>query len=651
MTRAGVKQYVRTARAPGKSLDRPGGSRMRFTRSLRGRLAIIVAIAIVVSGTMVLLFGFFMARSSMRQEIFESLEGVVARTGKEVRASLTRLGSAANAVASRQEIRRGLASFADGSGDREALAAELDATLGDVRAAVPAFDRLLLASSDGDAVARAPADRTAARGVAPGVLAEAAFGRTAYDFTVRDGKVVLVVAEPVYGPESALAGVLVLESGAEELERELRDNAGLGEQGRILLSKRSGGEVLSLVPPVASGGFRLTTVGGGEDRPAAMAAGGRTGEGQARGPDGRDVIYSFDHIPEASWGIYVTEDGAEALAPIYHLRNVNILVIVVLLIGGCLLAYLIASSISRPLEQLQDGVRALASPDMGTRVSIRDGVEVTALANEFNAMAGRLDELYRTLEQKVEERTRELQEANERLKVLDELKSEFVSMASHELRSPLSSMKMGVATVAREMVGPLNDEQRQMLQIAERNIDRLTRLTTDLLDLTKIEAGQLDLELHDNDVREIAVEVADVSAPLAGEKGLYLRVAPGTGDTVAPSDRDRLYQVLENLVNNAINFTDEGGVTVAVERRGDRVVASVSDTGIGIPPQVAGTVFDKWSRAHSETRSEKRGTGLGLAICKGIVEAHGGSISVESETGGGSTFRFTVPAGGPGERE
>ena len=176
------------------------------------------------------------------------------------------------------------------------------------------------------------------------------------------------------------------------------------------------------------------------------------------------------------------------------------------------------------MGELQDGVKALAGGELGTRVAIKDGIEVTALADEFNTMAGRLDESYQTLEQKVDERTRELQAANDRLRILDELKSDFVSMVSHELRSHLSSMKMGVATVAKEMVGPLNDEQRLMLEIAERNIDRLTKLTTDLLDLTKIEAGQLDLELDQHDLYELALEVIESDEPMAGDKGLRLNV-------------------------------------------------------------------------------------------------------------------------------
>jgi signal transduction histidine kinase len=253
------------------------------------------------------------------------------------------------------------------------------------------------------------------------------------------------------------------------------------------------------------------------------------------------------------------------------------------------------------------------------------------------------------LEQNTVKRNRELQEANERLQVLDDLKSDFVVMASHELRSPLSSMKMGVSTVVREMVGPLNEDQKMMLTIAERNIDRLAKLTTDLLDLTKIEAGQLDLLMEEEDLAEIAREVVEADQPQAREQGVSLTVVSPESGVVARCDRDRIYQVMQNLVDNALRFTEEGGVMISLSREGDKVKVGVEDTGAGIESGALNTIFEKWSQAHANTRSEKRGAGLGLAICKGIVEAHGGSITVTSEQGKGTELNFLIPVRGVDE--
>ncbi len=627
---------------------------MRFARSLKGRLAVITAVAIVVTGTVVLLFGFFIARSTLREQEFKLLESVVSRTKRQVQVTIEDLGSLAGLVSSNPQLRRDLAGAREGS----ALGADLGDILSTATVNSASFQMSLVAP-DGLVVASTPADKPvepASPRVLPArMLAEVARGRDAYEFSVSDGGVIVTVASPLYGPDSTvLPGVLVIDKRADDLEKELLDTSGLGASGRILLSETQAGSAYMLLPPAnraARKEFKMVKLGARADLAPVRAARGEKGEGQLREQGGASVVVAYDYMPESSWGVSATEKSSEAFAPIYRLRNVNILVIVVLLIGGCALAYLIARSIARPLEELQAGVKALAGGELETRVAISDGTEVTALANEFNNMAGRLNDLYQTLENKVEERTRELKEVNERLKILDELKSDFVSMASHELRSPLSSMKMGVATVVKEMVGPLNDEQKVMLTIAERNIDRLTKLTTDLLDLTKIEAGQLDLDLADHDLVELAREVVETGEPEAGEKGLRLEVVSRDGEVVARCDRDRIYQVIQNLVSNALRFTDEGGVTISVAVEGDSAELRVADTGVGIAPGSVNTIFEKWSQAHEDTRSEKRGTGLGLAICKGIVEAHGGGITVATEPEKGTKFTFRIPLRGPDERE
>lgn len=314
-------------------------------------------------------------------------------------------------------------------------------------------------------------------------------------------------------------------------------------------------------------------------------------------------------------------------------------------------AYMLSRVGGETLDGLREGFISLAAGDLGARVSTGGRSRTAGLAAEFNAMASKLEERFRALEREVAEKTDDLKRADDRLVILEELKNEFISLASHELRSPLSSMKMGVATVAREMVGPLNDEQKTMLEITERNIDRLTRLTTDLLDLVKIEAGLLDLEIQESDVGELVREVVEAGAPVAAQKGLGLDVYLPPGPLEARCDRERMKQVLTNVVGNALNFTDAGEVSVSADRSGAELVVRVTDTGVGIPADALSTVFDKWPEAHSRTSSERRGSGLGLAICRGIVEAHGGNIKAESELEKGTAITLTVPVRGPDEQE
>lgn len=627
---------------------------MKFFRSLKGRLAVIAAIAIVVTGTVVLLFTYFMARSVIREQVFESMAGVVSRARRETVVSVGSLNEMATSLATAQALRLDLEAYVS-SKEGQARIAGLESLLCAQCPASGPVSGIGLFATDGALIAstKACCPDSGVENTPRSVLDVVRQDRSVATFTLEKQELIVVLGVPVTSPASgSQLGTLVVRATSPELQSELADTTGLGGTGRILLSDIAEGKVsvVSFHQAIKSGkpieaGLLMRVPLSSELAPV-KAASGEKGEGEGRGLLGSKVVSSYDYIPELAWGITATAESSEAFAPISRLRNISIVVILVLLIGGSALAFMIARTISRPLEELQDGVKALGGGDLNARVSIVDGTEVVALAEEFNRMADRLKELYDSLERKVEERTIELNEANQRLLELDDLKSEFVSMASHELRSPMASMKMGVSTVLREMVGPLNDDQKLMLEIAERNIDRLTKLTSELLDLTKIEAGQLDIEIQDCDVGDIVREVASSDAALAESKGLYLRV-DAEPPALAACDHDRIYRVIQNLVSNAINFTHEGGVGLTVTREAEDVRTCVADTGVGIPAEHLPTIFEKWSRAHAETASEAKGTGLGLAICRGIVEAHGGEISIQSETGKGTTVCFTLPARSP----
>ena len=606
-----------------------------------------MALAVVVTGTVVLLFAYYISRSISREQVFKSMESVVSNAVNSVEAHVAGLLFKSESLAFSDPLANDLGVYLSGTGDRDQLLESMNNQLYSVCRGDPAYDDVSVALRDGTVIAGCGREGAEQPDRIPDQLLEPTLsGGVGIDYDLKDGDLVLTVTSAVV-VDGEVVGVSMITSRATQLQRELSLIPGLGSSGTIMLSKELGGRVLVLILPVGaqggSGGWEEMSLAMSDDMPMVKSAIGERGEGVVDSPAGESIIASYDQIPGMDWGVTATMDSAEALAPISRLRNVIIIVVAVLLFGGLALAYMIARSIARPLEELQQGVKALAGGNLSTRVTISDGLEVTALAGEFNQMAVRLSDLYENLERKVEERTVELRDANLRLKELDDLKSEFVSIASHELRSPMSAMKMGVSTVVNEMVGPLNEEQKVMLSIANGNIDRLTRLTSELLDHTRIEAGQLELEIEKCDLVELAREVVEANGPQAKHLGLELEVVATEEPAYAGCDHDRIYQVIQNLVGNALKFTEEGSVTVSISRRDDYIVVCVEDTGRGLPDGVVDTVFEKFSRAHIETRSEKRGTGLGLAICKGIVEAHGGEITVESELGKGSRFCFTVP--------
>ena len=236
-----------------------------------------------------------------------------------------------------------------------------------------------------------------------------------------------------------------------------------------------------------------------------------------------------------------------------------------------------------------------------------------------------------------------------RLKELDKMKSDFVSNVSHELRTPLTSIKGSVENMLDGLTGALNEKQIRYLVRIKSNTDRLSRLINDLLDLSRIESGRVEVRPTRLPLTALAEEVAEHLKPLAAEKLIRIEVPVSNPSATAWADRDKVTQVLVNLIGNAVKFTpQEGKVTVALEKNdNDYVQISVADTGPGILPDETNKIFSKFYQVTNIAQQKPRGSGLGLAISKALVEMHGGKIWVESEVGRGSTFYFTLPAQQP----
>ncbi len=234
-------------------------------------------------------------------------------------------------------------------------------------------------------------------------------------------------------------------------------------------------------------------------------------------------------------------------------------------------------------------------------------------------------------------------QAEEEIRKALEAKSEFISVVSHELRTPLTVIKEGIALVFDEIVGKINDEQRELLDISKKNVDRLARLINNVLDIQKIDSGKMKFNLKTGDINEVVKEVYDTMGNSAKNAGLHFVLDLDTGLPKCSFERDKIIQVLTNLINNAIKFTDHGEVVIKTAKAQDAIQVSVSDTGCGIRKSDLPKVFDKFEQL--ETGGDRRtgGTGLGLAISKKIIEQHAGEIWVESTYEKGSKFIFTLP--------
>ncbi len=227
---------------------------------------------------------------------------------------------------------------------------------------------------------------------------------------------------------------------------------------------------------------------------------------------------------------------------------------------------------------------------------------------------------------------------------LDRLKSEFVNTVSHELRTPLTSIMGYLSLVLAGTAGPLQEQQREFLEVVSRNTNRLANLINDLLDIQRIESGRIPVQLTPTSLASVVTQVAETFRVQAEQKGLSFTV--NVPDDVPPirADQDRLTQIIANLVSNAVKYTREGGVTISVSAADDRVEIEVTDTGIGISPADQKRIFEKFYRAEHPYVREVGGTGLGLPIVRTMVEEHGGELRLESQPGRGSRFIVSFPA-------
>jgi signal transduction histidine kinase len=227
--------------------------------------------------------------------------------------------------------------------------------------------------------------------------------------------------------------------------------------------------------------------------------------------------------------------------------------------------------------------------------------------------------------------------------VASQHKSQFLANMSHELRTPLNAILGYTELILDNIYGETSAKMRGVLERVQRNGKHLLGLINDVLDLSKIEAGQLTLALADYSLKDVVHSVFSAVESLVNEKKLALRIElpntlpPGRGD------ERRLTQVLLNLVGNAIKFTDHGEIAIKASAENGAYTLSVSDTGPGIPAADQAKIFEEFQQADSSATKKKGGTGLGLSIARRIVEMHGGRIWVESEVGKGATFSITLP--------
>jgi signal transduction histidine kinase len=301
--------------------------------------------------------------------------------------------------------------------------------------------------------------------------------------------------------------------------------------------------------------------------------------------------------------------------------------------------FVISWSFIIPVRKAQRFLDQVAAGHFGRHINVANRDELGVLADRMNHMS---DELHR-FDGEQRRAATELVRLNDQLAQASKAKSEFLANMSHELRTPMNAILGFTEMLIDGLYGDVPDALKEPLSDIQVNGRHLLHLINDVLDLSKIEAGRMELALSEYSVREV-VDIVQLSLrSLAAEKGLEF--ATRVPDDIPPAygDNRRLAQCLMNLAGNAIKFTPQGRVEISVELQDDELLFRVSDTGIGIPKEELENVFAEFRQVDTTVTREFGGTGLGLSITKKFVEMHGGRIWVESESGKGSTFLFTVP--------
>ena len=298
---------------------------------------------------------------------------------------------------------------------------------------------------------------------------------------------------------------------------------------------------------------------------------------------------------------------------------------------------------------LREGVERIGSGDLSLRLQLKTGDEIEVLAEEFNKMTAALEESYKSLERKVAERTQELVIANKRLDEASKYKAQFFANITHELRTPLHAITGFTRLVLKNTEGQLPELHRGDLQKVLLSAEQLLNLINGVLDLSKIEAGRMEIFPESVKLGELIHVAASTVEPMLNDGRIRLTTKIAPDMPPMRTDRDKLKQILINLLSNAAKFTEQGEIDISAWKENGSVKLVVSDTGIGMRKEALDYIFEEFRQVDPSSAKKYGGNGLGLAIVKRLVGLLGGDIQVESEPGKGSKFTVTLPMNPPSQ--
>ena len=442
-----------------------------------------------------------------------------------------------------------------------------------------------------------------------------------YSLTLREPA--LTISTPIKDNEGNLLGVLAGRVKLGKINEIMRVKAGLGETGETYLVNKFNFLVTKTLAEEELDQEIFKSVVYTQATNHCLKQ--DTGLGLYNNYNNIPVIGSYSWIEERDICILSEVSQKEAFLVINRLKIfIGIITLIVLFII-LLLGIILSRTITKPLLQLTKGADKIGKGNLKHRIVIESEDELGRLADSFNEMAKALDKSY------------------EELKTLDKMKDEFISMASHELRTPISTMKGFLSMILSGDFGKLNKEGQKSLKIIEISNNRLGKLVDDLLNVSRIEQGRLQIRLESINIEKIVYDITDQLILKVKEKKLELTLDIEEGLSLALADEDRLKQVLINLIDNAIKYTEKGWIEVSVKKESNNIKVSIKDSGIGMSKKDQEKLFTKFYRIKRNKTIGIEGTGLGLWITKQIVELMNGKIYVDSKKNIGTQVSFTIP--------
>jgi signal transduction histidine kinase len=433
----------------------------------------------------------------------------------------------------------------------------------------------------------------------------------------------LLVTAPIQRRADELAGLVVAVFDSEWLGRRIvrpGSNVHLADgRGRLIAHRDTPSAGLPELPR-------------GWDRHVRAGRTLRTGDG----------IVSTARVPELEWIVAVERSRADALAGVRRGRDTAFLLLLLVVPLAVAVGIVTARRIARPLGTLADAVDEMAAGNPGAPLGTSGVTEVSRLSAAFGEMRDRL--AIRTRER--ERLSEELRARAEALAESDRRKDEFLAMLAHELRNPLGAISN--ASYLMEQIGPTDPQMARAVSIVRRQIQHLVRLVDDLLDVSRITRGKVELRREPVDLNEVARHAVEMSRPLIDQRSHELQVDLSPEPLVLEADATRLEQVLANLLRNSAKYTEPGGrIDLAVRRDGTEALVSVRDNGIGIAPELLPRVFDLFAQGEQSLDRAGAGLGIGLTLVRSLVEMHGGRVEARSGGAGkGAEFVVRLPLAG-----